>query len=88
MKIACPNLLFEIGPLAEKCAFLVEGYVAGGTAVTVARCNVPKQFLQDHHAGHGDVTSPHSEVEKQKVKVAKAKQVESDAIFDQPPELS
>ena len=34
------------------------GYVAGGTAVTVARRNFPKQFMQFHRAGLGAITSP------------------------------
>merc|ERR1712003_569997 len=49
-------VLSQFGPLAENCAFLVDGYVAGGTAVTVARRNFPKQFLHYHRAGHGAVT--------------------------------
>jgi ribulose-bisphosphate carboxylase large chain len=40
---------------------LVDGYVAGGTAVTVARRNFPKQFLHYHRAGHGAVTSPQTQ---------------------------
>jgi ribulose-bisphosphate carboxylase large chain len=28
-------VLSQFGPLGESCAFLVEGYVAGGTAITV-----------------------------------------------------
>ncbi|KAL9139347.1 rubisco, partial [Amphidinium carterae] len=53
--------LSQFGPLAENCAFLVDGYVAGGTAVTVARRNFPKQFLHYHRAGHGAVTSPQTQ---------------------------
>merc|ERR1712176_1722306 len=49
------------GPLGENTAFLVDGYVAGGTAVTVARRNFPKQFLHYHRAGHGAVTSPQTQ---------------------------
>ena len=41
-------IMSQFGPLAENCAFLVDGYVAGGTAVTVARRNFPKQFLHYH----------------------------------------
>merc|ERR1711972_105989 len=51
----------QFGPLAENCAFLVDGYVAGGTAVTVARRNFPRQFLHYHRAGHGSVTSPQTQ---------------------------
>merc|ERR1712156_705527 len=54
-------ILSQFGPLAENCAFLVDGYVAGGTAVTVARRNFPKQFLHYHRAGHGSVTSPQTQ---------------------------
>mmetsp|Transcript_78150 Transcript_78150/g.171342 ORF Transcript_78150/g.171342 Transcript_78150/m.171342 type:complete len:962 (-) Transcript_78150:323-3208(-) len=53
-------ILSQFGPLAENVAFLVDGYVAGGTAVTVARRNFPRQFLHYHRAGHGAVTSPQS----------------------------
>merc|ERR1719330_1164547 len=42
-------VLSQFGPLAECCALLVDGYVAGGTAVTVARRNFPRQFLHYHH---------------------------------------
>ncbi|OLP97683.1 Ribulose bisphosphate carboxylase [Symbiodinium microadriaticum] len=51
----------QFGPLSENCAFLVDGYVAGGTAVTCARRNFPKQFLHYHRAGHGSVTSPQTQ---------------------------
>ena len=34
-------ILSQLGPLAESCAFPVDGYVAGDTAVTVARRNFP-----------------------------------------------
>ena len=54
-------IMSQFGPLAENCAFLVDGYVAGGTAVTVARRNFPKQFLHYHRAGHGAVTSPQTQ---------------------------
>merc|ERR1712056_130529 len=54
-------VMSQFGPLAENCAFLVDGYVAGGTAVTVARRNFPKQFLHYHRAGHGAVTSPQTQ---------------------------
>jgi hypothetical protein len=54
-------VLSQFGPLSENCAFLVDGYVAGGTAVTVARRNFPQQFLHYHRAGHGSVTSPQTQ---------------------------
>ena len=45
---------------ADHVAFLVDGYVAGPTAVTACRRAFPKQFLHYHRAGHGAVTSPQS----------------------------
>ncbi len=45
---------------ADHVAFLVDGYVAGPTAVTTCRRAFPKQFLHYHRAGHGAVTSPQS----------------------------
>jgi len=54
-------ILTQMGPMAENVAFLVDGYVAGGTAVTVARRNFPKQFLHYHRAGHAAVTSPQTQ---------------------------
>ncbi|TCP63234.1 ribulose 1,5-bisphosphate carboxylase large subunit [Rhodovulum bhavnagarense] len=53
-------ILEAFGPDADHVAFLVDGYVAGPTAVTVARRNFPGQFLHYHRAGHGAVTSPQS----------------------------
>ena len=46
---------------APHVAFLVDGYVAGGTAVTTCRRQFPAQFLHYHRAGHGAVTSPQSQ---------------------------
>jgi ribulose-bisphosphate carboxylase large chain len=43
---------------ADHVALLVDGYVAGPTAVTTARRSFPRQFLHYHRAGHGAVTSP------------------------------
>lgn len=45
---------------ASHVAFLVDGYVAGPTAVTTCRRTFPHQFLHFHRAGHGAVTSPQS----------------------------
>ena len=45
---------------ANHVAFLVDGYVAGPAAVTLARRYFPQQFLHYHRAGHGAVTSPQS----------------------------
>merc|ERR1712232_599924 len=54
-------VLSQFGPLAVLTALLVDGYVAGGTGVTVCRRNFPKQFLHYHRAGHGAVTSPQTQ---------------------------
>ena len=51
-------ILETFGENADHVAFLVDGYVAGPTAVTTARRNFPSQFLHYHRAGHGAVTSP------------------------------
>lgn len=45
---------------ANHVAFLVDGYVAGPTAVTTCRRRFPSQFLHYHRAGHGAVTSAQS----------------------------
>lgn len=45
---------------AAHVAFLVDGYVAGPTAITTCRRRFPAQFLHYHRAGHGAVTSPQS----------------------------
>jgi ribulose-bisphosphate carboxylase large chain len=54
-------ILETFGPDADHVAFLVDGYVAGPTAVTACRRNFPGQFLHYHRAGHGAVTSPQSQ---------------------------
>lgn len=46
---------------ADHVAFLVDGYVAGPTAITTARRHFPQQYLHYHRAGHGAVTSPQSQ---------------------------
>jgi ribulose-bisphosphate carboxylase large chain len=51
-------ILEQFGELADHVAFLVDGYVAGPTAITTARRHFPHQFLHYHRAGHGAVTSP------------------------------
>jgi ribulose-bisphosphate carboxylase large chain len=57
--IARGETILEIfGPNAPHVAFLVDGFVAGATAVTTARRNFPGQFLHYHRAGHGAITSP------------------------------
>jgi ribulose-bisphosphate carboxylase large chain len=45
---------------ADHVAFLVDGYVAGPTAITTARRQFPGTYLHYHRAGHGAVTSPQS----------------------------
>ncbi|MBF0130933.1 MAG: ribulose-bisphosphate carboxylase [Alphaproteobacteria bacterium] len=45
---------------AHHVAFLVDGFVAGATAVTTCRRTFPGQFLHYHRAGHGAITSPQS----------------------------
>ncbi len=57
--IARGEKILEIfGEDASHVAFLVDGYVAGPTAVTTCRRQFPNQFLHYHRAGHGAVTSP------------------------------
>jgi ribulose-bisphosphate carboxylase large chain len=46
---------------ADHVAFLVDGYVAGPTAITTARRHFPNQYLHYHRAGHGAVTSPQTQ---------------------------
>lgn len=53
-------ILETFGENANHVAFLVDGYVAGTTAVTTCRRRFPNQFLHYHRAGHGAVTSPQS----------------------------
>ena len=53
-------IIEAFGENSDHVAFLVDGYVAGPTAVTTCRRNFPKQFLHYHRAGHGAVTSPQS----------------------------
>lgn len=54
-------ILNAFGEYSSHVAFLVDGYVAGPTAVTTARRQFPDQFLHYHRAGHGAVTSPQSQ---------------------------
>ncbi len=53
-------ILEQFGPDADKCAFLVDGYVGGPGMVTTARRHFAGQYLHYHRAGHGAVTSPSS----------------------------
>ena len=54
-------VLSQLGPLGKNTAFLEDGYVSGGTAITVARRNFTRQFLHYHRAGHGAVASPQTQ---------------------------
>ncbi|MBI3447059.1 MAG: ribulose-bisphosphate carboxylase [Magnetospirillum sp.] len=53
-------ILETFGENASHVAFLVDGFVAGPTAVTTCRRNFPGTFLHYHRAGHGAVTSAQS----------------------------
>ena len=53
-------ILKTFGENSSHVAFLIDGYVAGPTAVTTCRRNFPDNFLHYHRAGHGAVTSPQS----------------------------
>ncbi|MBL7013872.1 MAG: ribulose-bisphosphate carboxylase [Candidatus Marinimicrobia bacterium] len=54
-------ILNAFGEYSSHVAFLVDGYVAGPTAVTTARRQFPNQYLHYHRAGHGAVTSPQTQ---------------------------
>ncbi len=54
-------VLETFGEFADHVAFLVDGYVAGPTAITTARRRFPNQYLHYHRAGHGAVTSPQTQ---------------------------
>ncbi|KIL98636.1 Ribulose bisphosphate carboxylase [Paramagnetospirillum magnetotacticum MS-1] len=59
--IARGNFILEtFGENASHVAFLVDGFVAGPTAVTTCRRNFPDTFLHYHRAGHGAITSRQS----------------------------
>jgi hypothetical protein len=53
--------LSQFGTWSANGAYLTNGYVAESTAITVARRNFPKQFLQYHRAGHSAITSPQTQ---------------------------
>lgn len=53
-------ILETFGADSGHVAFLVDGFVAGPTAVTTCRRNFPGTFLHYHRAGHGAVTSRQS----------------------------
>ena len=53
-------ILDTFGENASHVAFLVDGFVAGPTAVTTCRRHFPNTFLHYHRAGHGAVTSAQS----------------------------
>lgn len=50
-------ILETFGENATHVAFLVDGFVAGPTAVTTCRRYFPNTFLHYHRAGHGAITS-------------------------------
>ena len=54
-------VLETFGELADHVAFLIDGYVAGPTAITTSRRHFPNQYLHYHRAGHGAVTSPQTQ---------------------------
>jgi len=54
-------ILETFAEYASHIAFLVDGYVAGPTAITTARRQFPGQYLHYHRAGHGAITSPQSQ---------------------------
>lgn len=53
-------ILETFGNDANHIAFLIDGYVGGPSAITLARRYFPNQFLHYHRAGHGAVTSKQS----------------------------
>jgi len=53
-------VLETFGNDASHVAFLIDGYVGGPSAITLARRYFPSQFLHYHRAGHGAVTSNQS----------------------------
>lgn len=53
-------ILETFGNDANHVAFLIDGYVGGPSAITLARRYFPNQFLHYHRAGHGAVTSKQS----------------------------
>lgn len=53
-------VLKTFGEHADHVAFLVDGFVAGPTAVSLVRRQFPGTFLHYHRAGHGAITSPQS----------------------------
>ena len=53
--------LSQFGFLSENCALLVNGHVAGGTAITVARRKFIRQFLRYQLVVQGAITSPQTQ---------------------------
>mmetsp|Transcript_10978 Transcript_10978/g.33069 ORF Transcript_10978/g.33069 Transcript_10978/m.33069 type:complete len:196 (+) Transcript_10978:2-589(+) len=51
-------ILGQFSSLAKACAYLVDSYVAGGTAGAVAHSDVPTPLLHRNGAGHGAGVSP------------------------------
>lgn len=54
------TILNIFGDNASHVAFLVDGFIAGPAAVTLARRHFPGTFLHYHRAGHGAITSRRS----------------------------
>ena len=54
-------VLSQFGSLGKNCALLVNGYVAGGTAITVARRKFIRQFLRYQRVVQGAITSPQTQ---------------------------
>ena len=52
------HALSQVDPLGENHAFLDDGYVAGGSTITVALGNFPEQLLHYHRTGPSAITSP------------------------------
>lgn len=57
----CELILEAFGDNASHVAFLVDGFLAGPTAVATVRRNFPDHFLHYHRAGHGAITSRQSQ---------------------------
>mmetsp|Transcript_104687 Transcript_104687/g.207985 ORF Transcript_104687/g.207985 Transcript_104687/m.207985 type:complete len:231 (+) Transcript_104687:2-694(+) len=52
------HALSQFGPLGNAIAFILDGYVSDGIAITVARRNFPMPCVHHHRVGHCAVTSP------------------------------
>lgn len=61
IRARCDLILETFGENANHVAFLVDGFVAGPSAVATVRRNYPEHFLHYHRAGHGAITSRQSQ---------------------------